>query len=69
MKSKLSSSNPYLRDPIVRKEGLWISAKTSSAVEGIHEPFAKRATTTGADKPAARRRAARSARTNGGSRR
>jgi hypothetical protein len=40
MSTKLSASNPYLRDPAVRKRALWISAKTSSAIEGIHKPFA-----------------------------
>lgn len=41
MSKKLSVANPYLRDPIVRKEGMWVSAKTSSAVEGIRQPFTK----------------------------
>jgi hypothetical protein len=41
MSKKLSASNPYLRDPVVRKESLWVSAKTSSAVEGIRQPFSK----------------------------
>lgn len=46
MSKKLSASNPYLRDPVVRKESLWVSAKTSSAVEGIHQPFSKDAPPT-----------------------
>ena len=67
MKSKLSDINPYLRDPATRREGLWVSAKTSSAVEGIREPFAKRA---GASvRPAANGRAARNGRKNGEPRR
>ena len=41
MSKKLSSANTYLRDPIMRKEALWVSAKTSSAVEGIRQPFSK----------------------------
>lgn len=41
---KLSAANPYLRDPVVRKKSLWVSAKTSSAVEGIRQPFSKEAT-------------------------
>jgi hypothetical protein len=67
MKNRLSDVNPYLRDPAVRKEGLWVSAKSSSAVEGILEPFA--------EPPAASRkstvngRAARGGRKNGGSQR
>ena len=42
MSKKLSIANPYLRDPVVRKESLWVSAKTSSAVEGIRQPFSKK---------------------------
>jgi hypothetical protein len=39
----LKESNPYLRDSseAARKAALRISAKTSSAVEGIHSPFAE----------------------------
>jgi hypothetical protein len=38
----LKESNPYLRSrtEATRKAALRISAKTSSAVEGIHAPFA-----------------------------
>ena len=46
MSKKLSVANPYLRDPVVRKESLWVSAKTSSAVEGIRQPFSKDAPPT-----------------------
>ena len=38
---KLKQSNPFLRSDIGRKAGVWISAKTSSAVEGIRAPFAQ----------------------------
>lgn len=70
MGSKLSTANPYLRDPTVRKQGLWISAKTSSAVEGIEEPFAKQDVTTAARKPLANGgRASRNGPKSGGSRR
>lgn len=62
MSKKLSSSNPYLRDPIRRKDGLWISAKTSSAIEGICKPFATREAASGKIKQEAKsRRASRSA--------
>ena len=39
----LKKSNPYLRSrtAATRKAALRISAKTSSAVEGIHAPFAE----------------------------
>ncbi len=37
----LKKSNPYLRSATLRKAGLRISAASSSAVEGIHAPFAK----------------------------
>ena len=42
----LKESNPYLRSRTVaaRKVALRISAKTSSAVEGIRAPFAATAT-------------------------
>ena len=46
MSKKLSTTNTYLRDPVTRKSGLWVSAKTSSAVEGIRQPFAKEASIT-----------------------
>ncbi len=46
MSKKLAAANPYLRDPVVRKESLWVSAKTSSAVEGIRQPFSKDASRT-----------------------
>jgi len=41
----LKESNPYLRSrtEATRKAALRISAKTSSAVEGIHAPFATNA--------------------------
>ena len=38
---KLSKSNPFLRSPQQARAALWISAKTSSAIEGIRQPFAK----------------------------
>jgi hypothetical protein len=48
MSKKLSTSNSYLRDPLVRRKALYASAKTSSAIEGIHKPFAaKREDSTG----------------------
>ena len=37
--TKLSHTNPYLRDPAMRKRGLLISVASSSAIEGIHAPF------------------------------
>jgi len=36
---KLSEANPYLRDPALRKELLFISVASSSAIEGIRKPF------------------------------
>jgi hypothetical protein len=69
MKSKLSTANPYLRDPVIRREGLWVSAKTSSAVEGIREPFAKRGVTAASAKSASKGRAARIGRKSGESQR
>jgi hypothetical protein len=37
----LKLSNPHLKSAAARKAALRISAKTSSAVEGIRAPFAK----------------------------
>ena len=37
---KLSKSNRFLRSPKAATYALWVSAKTSSAVEGIRQPFA-----------------------------
>jgi hypothetical protein len=45
MSSKLSTANPYLRDPVVRQRSVLTSVSTSSAIEGIHAPF-KQATAT-----------------------
>ena len=67
MKNRLSDANPYLRDPVVRKEGLWVSAKSSSAIEGIHEPFAKPAAAS--RKSSSNGGTARGGRKNGGPRR
>ena len=69
MKSKLLATNPYLRDAAVRKEGLWVSAKTSSAIEGIREPFAKRGAATVSGKSSANARASHNGRKSGGSHR
>jgi hypothetical protein len=41
MSSKLSSTNPYLRDPVIRERTILRSVATSSAIEGIHAPFKK----------------------------
>lgn len=46
MSKTLSETNPYLRDPEMRKKSLWISVKSSSAIEGIHHPFSKDAPLT-----------------------
>jgi hypothetical protein len=37
---KLSKSNPFLRSADTAKSALWLSAKSSSAVEGIRQLFA-----------------------------
>lgn len=37
---KLIKSNRFLRSPKAAAYALWVSAKTSSAVEGIRQPFA-----------------------------
>lgn len=42
---KLSKSNAFLRSPTTAAAALWVSAKTSSAVEGIRQPFVRDAKT------------------------
>jgi len=37
---KLKQSNPHLKSGKHSRDGLWQSAKSSSAIEGIHKPFA-----------------------------
>ncbi|MFN7551279.1 MAG: hypothetical protein ACK59M_01280 [Pseudomonadota bacterium] len=37
----LKKSNPHLKSAAARKAALQVSAKTSSAVEGIRAPFAR----------------------------
>ena len=39
MSSKLSATNRYLRDPVVRARTVLKSVATSSAIEGIRAPF------------------------------
>jgi len=39
MRSKLSTSNPYLRDSTLRKAMVLRSVASSSAIEGIRAPF------------------------------
>ena len=31
----LKETNPYLKDPIKREKGLWITVSSSSAIEGV----------------------------------
>ncbi len=42
---KLSQSNPFLLDKTAAKASLIVSARTSSSIEGIRQPF-ERATKT-----------------------
>jgi len=39
MRSKLSTSNPYLRDSDLREAMVFKSVASSSAIEGIRAPF------------------------------
>jgi hypothetical protein len=39
MRSKLSTSNPYLRDSELRESMVFKSVASSSAIEGIRAPF------------------------------
>jgi len=60
MSAKLSTSNPYLRDPVQRERSVFVSVATSSAIEGIRAPFkrkdsaAKKLTSTAVTKPKSR---------------
>jgi hypothetical protein len=53
MSSRVSASNPYLRDPEARKRGIFKSVASSSAIEGIRAPFKKGSSI--ADKPSSKR--------------
>ena len=44
---KLSKSNRFLRSALEAETGLFVSAKTSSGIEGIRWPFARAAQTGG----------------------
>jgi hypothetical protein len=46
MSTRLSATNPYLRDPVVRARSVLRSVATSSAIEGIHAPFKKKKDTS-----------------------
>ena len=37
--TKLSHTNPYLRDRATRERGVFTSVSSSSAIEGIRAPF------------------------------
>jgi len=41
MKSRLSDTNPYLRDPAKRERAVLKSVASSSAIEGIHVSLKK----------------------------
>jgi hypothetical protein len=46
MGTKLSSANPYLRDPVARKSMIIRSVVTSSAIEGIRAVFKRASKST-----------------------
>ena len=58
MSSKLSTVNPYMRDPATRERSVLRSVATSSAIEGIRVPFKPAASKS--SKPAPAGKAARS---------
>jgi hypothetical protein len=47
MSTKLTSTNPYLRDREVRERTVIRSVETSSAIEGIRTIFKRRAKASG----------------------
>lgn len=44
MSSKLSKTNPHLRDPVARERAILKSVASSSAIEGIRAPFRESST-------------------------
>jgi hypothetical protein len=55
---KLRQSNPYLKSATDLKAALRISVQTSSAIEGIHAPFAKGRANSPTSKKAHKKRSA-----------
>jgi hypothetical protein len=55
MGSKLTDTNPYLRDPVERARMVLRFVAASSAIEGIHHPFKKPASKSGKRTKAAKR--------------
>jgi len=53
MGSKLSETNPYLRDPVKRKRALMRSVVSSSAIEGIRVSY--KTLLSGTRKPAGKK--------------
>lgn len=51
MGSKLMTTNPYLRNPAIRKRMIFMSVASSSAIEGIRAPFIALAAKHGIRKP------------------
>lgn len=47
MGSKLTSTNPYLRDPKMRERMVVTSVSSSSAIEGIRAPFKQKSSQAG----------------------
>ena len=41
-KNQLNKTNPYLKDPIKRREGLITSVASSCAIEGIYEAITEK---------------------------
>jgi hypothetical protein len=57
MAARLSTTNSYMRDPATRERLVYRSVASSSAVEGIREPFRRKATVLGKKAgPSARKR-------------
>jgi hypothetical protein len=44
MSSKLSKTNPHLRDPVASERAILKSVASSSAIEGIRAPFRESST-------------------------
>ena len=56
MSSKLSKTNPHLRDPAARERAILKSVAGSSAIEGIRAPFKERGSSEAKAAPKTRKR-------------
>jgi hypothetical protein len=56
MSTKLSKTNPHLRDPVASERTILKSVASSSAIEGIRAPFREPSTAKAKSAPKTQRR-------------